>query len=290
MPSGFWRGHPLAAADALQRAEDGLAAGAVPLEQRLALAAGLDDAEEQMLGRDVLVAQPAGLRLGELHDALRARIERQRAALDAGALAEDRRRAPRGTPGRSTPSRRSVSAGTPSSGSTSAASRCSASRTGLCEPLGERLGGDDGLLGLLGVSIELHGVLLPVARGQASRGSGCSTRSMNVRAAAAASSARSVGQDDAGPGERSPDPSPRRRGMPWPLSRKRCAGLRAGRDLQQHLPLSVATGTSPPSRASPRVMGSSRSRSAPRAREHRMRADPDDDDEVAAARRPGRSA
>ena len=58
---------------------------------------------------------------------------------------------------RSTPRRRSVSAGMPSSGPTRAASRCSASSTGLSHPLGKLLGGNDGLLGLLGEAVELHG-------------------------------------------------------------------------------------------------------------------------------------
>ena len=69
MPSGFWRGHALAAADALERLEDRLAAGGVSLEQRLALAAGLGDAEQQVLRRDVLVAEAARLGLGPLDDA-----------------------------------------------------------------------------------------------------------------------------------------------------------------------------------------------------------------------------
>ena len=63
----------------------------VPLEQGLALAADLGDAEQQVLGRDVLVAEPARLGLGALDDALGARVERQRAALDPGAPGEDRR-------------------------------------------------------------------------------------------------------------------------------------------------------------------------------------------------------
>ena len=77
MPSGCRRGHALAAAHALERAEDGLPAGAVPLEELAALATDLEDAEEEVLGRDVLVAEPASLRLRQLEDALRARVERQ---------------------------------------------------------------------------------------------------------------------------------------------------------------------------------------------------------------------
>ena len=61
---GVLRGHALAAAHALERLEDGLAAGRVALEQGLALAADLGDGEQQVLGRDVLVAEPPGLGLG----------------------------------------------------------------------------------------------------------------------------------------------------------------------------------------------------------------------------------
>ena len=75
MSSGFGRGDPLAAADALERAEDRLAPGAVPLEERLALAADLGDAEQEVLGRDVLVAEAARLLLGALDDPPGARVE-----------------------------------------------------------------------------------------------------------------------------------------------------------------------------------------------------------------------
>ena len=84
------RGDALAAADALERAEDRLAAGAVALEQLAALAADLEDAEQEVLGRDVLVAETAGLALRQLEDALRPRVEGERAALDPGPPAEDR--------------------------------------------------------------------------------------------------------------------------------------------------------------------------------------------------------
>ena len=62
----------------------------------------------------------------------------------------------------------------------------------------------------------------------------------------------------------SPTASLRKAGMPWPLSRKIRpfwvpAGIRS-----RTLPFSVVTGTSAPSSASPSVIGSSRSRSAPR--------------------------
>ena len=61
------------------------------LEQRLALAADLGDAEQQVLGRDVLVTEPPGLGLGRLDDPPGARSSDQRAALDPGAPGEDRR-------------------------------------------------------------------------------------------------------------------------------------------------------------------------------------------------------
>ena len=95
---GVRRRHPLAAAHALERAEDRLATGTVTLEQRLALAADLGRAEEKVLGRDVLVAEPASLLLGPFDDALRAWVEAERPALDPGSPGEDRRRARHGTP------------------------------------------------------------------------------------------------------------------------------------------------------------------------------------------------
>ena len=125
---GVLGGDALAAADALERLEDGLLAGGMALEQGLRLATGLGDAQEQVLGRDVLVAEAAGLGLGASIDGLGARVERQRAALDPGALGQDAAISPR-NPGRSTPRRRSVSAGMPSSGSIRALSR-SARRRG----------------------------------------------------------------------------------------------------------------------------------------------------------------
>ena len=80
----------LAAADALQRLEDGLAAGTVSLEEGLTLAAGLGHAEQQVFRRDVLVAEAAGLGLGPLDDGLGPRVDGERSALDPGALGEDR--------------------------------------------------------------------------------------------------------------------------------------------------------------------------------------------------------
>ena len=51
--------------------------------------------------------------------------------------------------------------------------------------------------------------------------------------------------------------------MPWPLRRKRWPFWVPAGILRRTLPLSVVTGTSPPRSASARVIGSSRSRSAP---------------------------
>ena len=131
VPSGFWRGDALAAADALERLEDRLLAGGVALEQGLRLAADLGDAEEQVLGRDVLVAEAPGLGLGALDDpAWRAGRGVSEPPWIRARLARIAASSPR-KPGRSTPSRRSVSAGTPSSGSMSADRMCSASRSGL---------------------------------------------------------------------------------------------------------------------------------------------------------------
>ena len=148
-------GDALAAADVLERAEDRLAAGAVALEERWRVAAGLGRAEQQVLGGDVLVAEPVGLVLGALDDRLRARVEAQRAALDPGAPGEDGGEldAERGQVGAELAERLG---GMPSSGSSSAARMCSASRIGAVERLGQRLGGEDRLLGLLGESVELH--------------------------------------------------------------------------------------------------------------------------------------
>ncbi len=83
---GVGRGDPLSAADALERLEDRFAARAVALEERLCLATRLGHAEEQVLGRDVLVGQPAGLFLGAFDHPLGARVEADLPALDPGAL------------------------------------------------------------------------------------------------------------------------------------------------------------------------------------------------------------
>ena len=159
MLSGFWRGDALAAADALERLEDGLAAGGVALEEGLALAADLGDGQQQVLGRDVLVAEAAGLVLGTLDDAPGARIHRQRAALDPGAPGEDRRQLA-AEPGQvdAEPAERlgrDAVVGLDERGQDVLGVEDRA-----VEALGGGLGREDGLLGLLGESVELHGSVL----------------------------------------------------------------------------------------------------------------------------------
>ena len=153
------RGHPLAPAHALERLEQGLATGRVTLEQGLALPADLGDGEQQVLGRDVLVAEPACLGLGQLHDATGARIHRQRAALDAGAAGEDGRQlAPEPGQVDAQPAQRlgrDAVVGLDEGGE----DVLGVEDRGV-EALGRGLGLDDGLLGLLGEAIELHRGLL----------------------------------------------------------------------------------------------------------------------------------
>ena len=217
---------------------------------------------------------------GALDDALGARVEASASRPGSG-------RAARGSPassprkaGRSTPSRRSVSAGMPSSGSTSAASRCSASSDGALEPLGELLGGDDGLLGLLGESVELHG--WSRARSWSVRwlrwwpGGRAGRRGRGTRFAAASAPRRrgSVGQDDADLHVQvAARRRPCRRGMPWPLSRNvRPVWVPAG-IVSRTRPLSVATGTSAPSSASRERDRELALEVRARAREDRVRLD-----------------
>ena len=155
MPLGVLRRHALAAADALERLQDGLLAGGMPLEERLGLATRLGDAEQQVLGRDELVAQAARLGLGALDDGLGPRVEAERAALDPGA--------PRERSGDLAAERRQVDAEAaeglrrdPVIGLDERAEQVLGVEHGALESLRRLLGGDDGLLGLLGESIELH--------------------------------------------------------------------------------------------------------------------------------------
>ena len=168
---------------------------ACSLEEGLRIAAGLGDAEEQVLGRDVLVAEPAGLGLGALERrpwrAGRARASRP----GSGRAAPARPRARRGTRAGRRRGGAASRPGSPSSGSTRALSRCSASRIGLCSRWAVCLGGDDGLLGLLGESIELHRF-----RSLVLRGSGWSTSSRNCSRGVAGLVGQVGRQDDLGLG------------------------------------------------------------------------------------------
>ena len=114
------------------------------------------DAEEQVLGGDVLVAEPAGLLLGPLDHPLGARVEAQRAALDPGPPGEDR--------GELAAERGQVDAepaerlgGDAVVGLDERGEEVLGVEDRALERLGELLGGEDGLLGLLGEAIELHG-------------------------------------------------------------------------------------------------------------------------------------
>ena len=153
---GVGRGDPLAAADALERLEDRLAAGAVALEERLRLAARLGHAEEQVLGRDVLVGQPARLFLGPLDHPLGPRVEGELAALDAGAPGEEAGQlvAERGQVDAEATERlgRNAVVGLDEGGQDVLRNRGS----GCPGSAGVLLGGDDRLLGLLGETVKLH--------------------------------------------------------------------------------------------------------------------------------------
>ena len=125
------------------------------LEERLGLPAGLRDAEQQVLGRDVVVAEATGFRLGALDDGLGARVEAERAALDPRALRERGRdlAAERGQVDAEAPERLGRDAVV---GLDERAEDVLGIEDGALEPRGGGLGGDDGLLGLLGEAIELH--------------------------------------------------------------------------------------------------------------------------------------
>src|ERR1019366_8244986 len=152
---GVGRGDPLAATDALKRAEDRLATGAVTLQERLRLAAGLRHAEQEVLRRDVLVGQPAGFFFGPLDHSLGALVQGELAATDAGAPSEN-------------------SGQLIAEGGQGYAEATEGLRPGpvvgvdegrqdvlriedrALERLGILLGGEDRLLGLLGKSVKLH--------------------------------------------------------------------------------------------------------------------------------------
>ena len=289
MLSGFWRGDPLAATDALERLEERLATGGVALEQGLALATDLGDREQEVLGRDVLVAEAPGLGLGQLDGPPGARVERQRAALDPGAPGEDGRQlaTERGQVDAEPAQRlgRDAVVGLDERGQDVLGVEDRA-----VEPLGGRLGGDDGLLGLLGESIELH-VRFSRVRGQSSRGVGL-VGEVEERPGGRPRLVGQVGrEDDAGldvAGRRGR--SPLNRGMPWPERRKVCPGWVPGRDRQQDAALE---GLDRDLGAEERFLEGQRQvafevRAA--AGESGVGQHADDDDEVAAARALARSA
>ena len=299
---GVLRGDALAAADALERLEDGLAAGRVPLEQGLALAADLGDrraagARSRRTRRRAAWPRPRRARS----------TRRARGSIDSEPPWIRARRAriaassPR-NPGRSTPSRRRVSAGMPSSGSTSADRMCSASRIGLSRRWAVAWAAT---MASWAFWVKRSSCMVVSSLGfgrLAQRGSGWLTRSRKVRAAAFASSDRLVGRTTRALTYRSPWPVALKRGMPWPDSRNVRPGWVPAGIVSRTRPLSVSTVTSAPSRASSSVKGA-RARDRRRAEERLLerqrelalevgaspgepavRQDADDDDDVAAAR------
>ena len=84
------RGDALAAAHGLQGAQQGLVAGAGAFQESLRLATGLRGRQQQVLGGDVLVAEPSCLVLGALDERASARVQRELPALDPGAARECR--------------------------------------------------------------------------------------------------------------------------------------------------------------------------------------------------------
>ena len=149
------RGDPLAAADALERLQDGFPAGAVALEERLALAADVGDAEEQVLRADVLIAEALGFRLGTLDGLARPRIDAQRSALDPGPACQGGRDV--AAEGGKVDAEAAQGLGRdPIVGFDEGAQQMLRVEDRAVEAAGRLLGGDDGLLGLLGESIELH--------------------------------------------------------------------------------------------------------------------------------------
>ena len=119
------------------------------------VAADLGDGQEEVLGRDVFVAESLRFLLGQLHRPLGARIERQRAALDLRAPAEDPREllAERLEIDPDSPERLGGHAVV---GLDEGGEEVFGVEDGALQLLGEALGGDDGLLGLFGIAVEFH--------------------------------------------------------------------------------------------------------------------------------------
>ena len=219
-----------------------------------------------MLGRDVFVAEPAGLLLAELEDALRPRVERQRPAPDPGPLAED--------PGQLVAERGQVDAEPPERLGGDAVIRLDEGveqvlgvEDGRLHALGRALGGRDGPLCLFGIAIELHprfsGSQVEVAVRWSAPGDRAGRSCRGTRGRPRPPRRRAGRQDDPGPGVEVAGSVARRCGMPWPFSRNRWPFWVPAGTRRRTLPLSVVTGTSAPRSASARVSGSSRSRSAP---------------------------
>ena len=144
------RGDPLAAADPGQRAEEGLAPGPVPLQEGLALAADVDDPEQQVLGGDELVAEAPGLLGGALQHAAGARRRGsagRRRPWPAGRGARPAR--PRKA-ARSTPDPAEGLGRDPLLVLDEGGEEVLGVEDGALEALGEGLGAGDRLLGLLG--------------------------------------------------------------------------------------------------------------------------------------------
>ena len=150
-----WRGDALAAPDARERAQHGLPARRVALQERLALPAGVDHAQEQVLRGDELVGQPARLVGCPLQHAARARVEGQLPAGDLRATGEER--------GKLAAERAEVH---PDPAERLRGNALIVLDEGgedvlrvedrALEPLGQRLGTGDRLLRLLGETVQVH--------------------------------------------------------------------------------------------------------------------------------------
>ena len=251
----------LAAAHALERLQQRLATGGMPLEEGLGLTTDLGDAEQEVLGGDVFVAEACGFGLGTFDDALGARVEGQRTTRDPGALGEDRRElaAEAGQVDAEAAKRlgRHAVVGLDERGQDVLGVEDRA-----VEPLSGRLGGDDGLLGLLGESVELHG--WPLDRKSVLAGVWLVDDVEERPGGGLRLVGEFVGRMTRVLTYRSPYPLSRNRGMPWPVSRNVLPGWLPAGMVSSTPPFRVSTLTSPPRSASSRVIGSSRSRSAPR--------------------------
>ena len=127
----------------------------MPLEERLAIAARVDDTQQQVLRGDELVAQPARLLARALQHSAGAGVERDLATRDL--------RAARQEGGKLAAERREVDAepaqrlgGNPVVGLDERGEDVFRVEDGALESLGERLRAGDRLLGLLGESFEVH--------------------------------------------------------------------------------------------------------------------------------------